>query len=318
MQDLFAETFDANVAAIENALAANQPADADNTDAAVTQRPATQTGRKSLPAHLPRVEIVHEPDTRTCGECGGQRQQIEADVREILNVIPAKFFVERHIYPKYACRACQTLIMAPAMPNVIDGGLAAPRLLAWVGVSKHTDHLPLYRIAQIAERQGVKLSRSTPAQWIGRLGVALQPLVDCLTERLLQATSLHADETPVGQLNPANGSGTAKAIDYSLKRWAALSRYAETGHLPLDNNPVENAIRSIALGRKNWLFAGSERAGKRAAAIQSLLATAKLNHLDPYAWLKDIFDKLPTWPNSRIDELLPLRGHHTQKSELNQ
>ena len=106
----------------------------------------------------------------------------------------------------------------------------------------------------------------------------------------------------------AQGSATARAIDYSLKRWEALVRYATRGDLPIDNNPVENAIRPIALGRKNWLFTGSERAGKRAAAIQSLLATAKLNEMDPAAWLKDTLDKLPTWPNSRIDELLPLRA----------
>lgn len=105
----------------------------------------------------------------------------------------------------------------------------------------------------------------------------------------------------------ANGGGTAKALDYSIKRWPALMRYADSGVLPVDNNPVENAIRPIAIGRKNWLFAGSERAGKRAAAIQSLLGTAKLNGLDPHAWLRDTLEKLPVWPNSRIDELLPLR-----------
>ncbi len=70
--------------------------------------------------------------------------------------------------------------------------------------------------------------------------------------------------------------------------------------------PVENCIRPIALGKKNWLFVGSERAGKRAAAIQTLLGTAKLNGLNPTEWLKDTLEKLPTWPNSRIDELLPL------------
>ena len=75
--------------------------------------------------------------------------------------------------------------------------------------------------------------------------------------------------------------------------------------MPIDNNPVENTIRPIALGKKNWLFAGSERAGQRAAAIQTLLGTAKLNGIDPAAWLRDALEKLPTWPNSRIDELLP-------------
>ena len=77
-------------------------------------------------------------------------------------------------------------------------------------------------------------------------------------------------------------------------------------HLPIDNNRIENAIRPIAIGKKNWLHSGSELAGIRAAVIQTLLGTAKLNDLDPFAWLKDTLEKLPTWPNSRLDELLPL------------
>ncbi|WP_286011453.1 IS66 family transposase [Methylovulum psychrotolerans] len=91
----------------------------------------------------------------------------------------------------------------------------------------------------------------------------------------------------------APGGASAKALDYTLKRWPALVRYAETGHLPIDNNPVENCIRPIALGKKNWLFAGSERAGQRAAAIQTLLGTAKLNGLNPAAWLKETLDIFP-------------------------
>jgi hypothetical protein len=109
------------------------------------------------------------------------------------------------------------------------------------------------------------------------------------------------------RLGVAEGSALASAIDYSLKRWPALSRYASAGHLPIDNNPVENDIRPVAIGKKNWLFVGSERAGARAAAIQSLLYTAKLNGLDPAAWLRDTLEKLPTCPNSQIDSLLPLR-----------
>lgn len=118
--------------------------------------------------------------------------------------------------------------------------------------------------------------------------------------------ALH-DWLGVTRLSAADGSGLARAIDYTLKRWPAILRYADSGHLPIDNNSVENAIRPIALGRRNWLFAGSAHAGQRAAAIQSLLATAKLNGLEPYAWLKETLKKLPAWPNSRIDELLPLR-----------
>lgn len=84
-----------------------------------------------------------------------------------------RFFVHRHIRPQYACRACESVTAAPVPPAVIDGGLAAPDLLAWVAVSKYADHLPLYRIEKIAQRQGVGLARSTLAEWVGKTGVAL-------------------------------------------------------------------------------------------------------------------------------------------------
>ena len=106
----------------------------------------------------------------------------------------------------------------------------------------------------------------------------------------------------------AEGGALSGAIDYSLQRWPAILRYAGSGNLPIDNNLIENSIRPIAIGKKNWLFAGSERAGKRAAAIQTLLATAKANGIEPFVWLKDTLEKLPTFPNHRLDELLPLRG----------
>jgi hypothetical protein len=102
-------------------------------------------------------------------------------------------------------------------------------------------------------------------------------------------------------------SPTARAIDYSLKRWRGLSQFLHDGAVPIDNNHIENLIRPITLGRNNWLFAGSERAGKRAAAIQSLLQSAKLNGLDPHAWLKDVLQRLPTHRASAIEELLPHR-----------
>jgi len=104
-----------------------------------------------------------------------------------------------------------------------------------------------------------------------------------------------------------DGSATAKAIDYSLNRWAALTRYIDDADLPIDNNWVENQIRPIALGRNNWLFAGSLRAGKRAAAIMSLVHSARLNGHDPYVYLRDVLERLPTQPASRVDNLLPHR-----------
>ena len=441
-RSLFEDDLDQDLAAISAEL---EPALPETTP----RKSRPRAGRQPLPDHLERVEIRHEPERCTCGQCQSRLTQIGEDVSEQLDIEPSRFFVIRHIRPQYACRQCETITAAPVSPAVIDGGMAAPGLLAWVAISKYLDHLPLYRLEQIAARQQVSLPRSNLSEWMGRIGVALQPLADRLSERLRQQNSLHADETPVQQLDPgqgktkraylwayrsndlsggppmvvfdyqtsrsgahagrflqgwrgalmvddysgykalfgdgiielgcwaharrkffdlqaagnhpvatealqriaalyaveaqitslpvderamrraehskplledlrcwlierrtsaANGGALAKAIDYTLRRWEALARYADSGSLPIDNNPVENAIRPIALGKKNWLFAGSERAGKRAAAIQSLLITAKLNGLEPAAWLKDTLEKLPVWPNSRIDELLPLRS----------
>lgn len=460
--ELFQETLASDIAAVETKLA--QMAQEAQTEPATIEpaaqpaAPRARAGRQPLPEHLPRIEHLHEPDACTCGQCGSALVKIGEDITEQLDVEPARFFVHRHIRPQYACRPCETITAAPIPPAVIDGGLAAVGLFVWVVTHKYLDHLPLYRLEQMAARSGVALSRSTMAEWIGRIGVSLQPLVDRLGALLLERSVLHADETPVAQLDPgsgktrraylwayrsntldtgppivvfdyqpsragknvrnflqswqgclmvddysgyknlfahgvtelgcfaharrkffdlnaasghqphpiaqealariaalyaieargremsveartqlrqaeavpllasmhawllqtrvtvANGSGTAKAIDYSLKRWSALSRYAQDGCLPIDNNPVENSIRPIAIGKKNWLFTGSERAGQRAAAIQSLLETAKLNGLDPVAWLHETLTRLPTCPNSQIDSLLPLR--ETVISEL--
>jgi transposase len=104
-----------------------------------------------------------------------------------------------------------------------------------------------------------------------------------------------------------DGSATAKAIEYNLGRWSALTRYLDDGDLPIDNNHVENRIRPVAIGRANWLFAGSLRAGQRAAVIMSLIQSAKLNGHDPYRYLKDVLERLPTQPASRLEELLPYR-----------
>jgi transposase len=100
-------------------------------------------------------------------------------------------------------------------------------------------------------------------------------------------------------------AGLAKVLNYSSKRWDSLVRYSDDGVSPIDNKPVENAIRPIDIGKKNWLFTGSEQSGHRSAAIQTLLGTCKLNGIEPLLWLSDTLEKLPTWPNSQIDELLP-------------
>jgi transposase len=108
-----------------------------------------------------------------------------------------------------------------------------------------------------------------------------------------------------------DGSATARTIDYSLNRWQALTRFVGDGTLPIDNNWVENQIRPIALGRNNWLFAGSLRAGKRAAAVMSLIHSARLNGQDPYAYMRDVLERLPMQPASWIGDLLPHRWSPT-------
>jgi transposase len=146
--------------------------------------PRSRAGRQALPEHLQRVEVRHEPESCTCSACQANLIKIGEDVSEQLDIEPARFFVIRHIRPQYACRQCETVTAAAVAPAVIDGSLAAPGLLTWVAISKYMDHLPLYRLEQIAARQQVTLSRSTMSEWIGRMGFALQPLADRLMELL--------------------------------------------------------------------------------------------------------------------------------------
>ena len=104
---------------------------------------------------------------------------------------------------------------------------------------------------------------------------------------------------------------TAKAMDYMLKRWTAFTRFLDDGRICLTNNAAERTLRGIALGRKAWLFAGSDRGGERAAAIYSLIGTAKLNDIDPQAWLADVLCRIAEHPAARLDELLPWHWKRT-------
>lgn len=454
-RELFDEAMAADIAALESELEAlREPAKP-------AARSAPRPARRPLPPELPRIETIHEPASCDCATCGAALVKIGEHVSEKLDVEPMTFFVRRDVHPQYACRRCETIVAEPVAPAILDRGVAAPGLLAQVAIQKYTDHLPLHRQEAIFARAGITLSRTTLAEWIGAVGVALQPLVDVLRTRLLQSPVLHADETPVAQLDPGAGktrraylfayaghgwpsaasaggagaarcpgaqpivlfdycasragrhaaaflgtwrgalmvddyssykalfaagvtelacwaharrtfvdahkasgsplakeaidrigelyvieaklrdlddatrlrerrkhlaprldtfkrwldelqpkvlgnSGLSRAIHYTLRRWGALVRVLDEGAWPIDNNPVENAIRPVAVGRKNWLFAGSESAGRRAAAIMSLLATAKANGLEPHAWLTDTLTRLPTTKDRDIDSLLPL------------
>jgi transposase len=402
--------------------------------------------RRALPESLPREEVFHDLASKTCPDCGQGLEHIGEDVSEQLDIIPARFFVRRHVRPKYCCRHCQSLHTAALPAQPIDKGIAAPGLIAHVAIGKYLDHLPLYRQESIFTRMGMPIPRSTMAGWFGELEVLMEPLVGRLIEKITAERLLHTDETPVPVLDPGAGktatgylwayrtgpwsalqavaydfamsraaqapkaflapftgtllvdgyagynevlarpgmieagclaharryfhevfeatrspiaqhalvefgklyaiereikhlspearalerrfraapildqfkqwldtthanappkSAIAKALAYSINRWTALIRYLDDGWLNIDNNPVENAIRGIALGRKNWLFAGSEAGGRRAALFYTLIETAKLNDIDPHAYLVDVLTKLPTAKAKDLDALLP-------------
>jgi transposase len=414
----------------------------------VPKAPSVKPVRRALPAHLPREEIVHATPC-TCPTCGGALRRLGEDVSEMIEYVPGRYQVIRHVRPKLSCGQCQTIVQAAAPSRPIARGLAGPAFLAHVLVSKYADHLPLYRQSQIYAREGIELERSTLADWVGGASGLFEPLVNALGRYVMGAKKLHADDTPVPVLCPGRGSTKqgrlwtyvrddkpagsteppavffryspdrkgerpqahlrsftgvlqadayagfdrlygeriqeaacwahvrrkfydiqvahaspiaaealdrigrlygieteirgrsvneralvrqaragpelealhtwlhttlttvskkselAVAIRYALSRWAALTRYRDDGRLEIDNNTAERALRAVALGRKNWLFAGSDDGGERAAAIYSLLGTAKLNDLNPESYLRHVLERIAGHPINRIEELLP-------------
>jgi len=196
-KSLIEETIDADLAALAREIEQHTP------EKKVLQDKQSAK-REKLPAHLPRREIRHEPESTTCG-CGCAMKRIGEDVAEKLDYQPGVFTVERHIRGKWVCAQCETLVQAPLAPHIIDKGIPTTGLLAQVLVAKFLDHLPLYRQEAIFERAGLAIARSTLAQWVGECGAQLQPLVDALTAELLKHDVLHADETPVAMLKPGNG-----------------------------------------------------------------------------------------------------------------
>ena len=202
-RQLFEETLAADQADLEAQLAALQAASKDSGD---TTDPNTrrQPKRQALPDHLKRVEHHHEPQNTTCG-CGQAMVRIGEDVSERLDIIPAQFFVHRHIRGKWACKCCQTLVQEPVEPHVIDKGMPTAGLVAHTTVSRFVDHIPYYRQEQINARSGIHTPRSTLASWSGQAGAALVPLYEAHRAYVLSCAVVHADETPVAMLDPGAG-----------------------------------------------------------------------------------------------------------------
>lgn len=456
---LFAETLAEDEADLQAQLAALQ-AKLPETPTVPKDAPR-RPRRQALPEHLQRVEHRHEPADTHCPNagCGAPMQRVGEDVSEKLDIIPAQFFVHRHIYGKWACRCCEQLVQEPVEPDVVDGGIPASGLVAHTLISRFADHLPYYRQEAINARGGVHTPRSTLAAWAGAGGAALEPLYTAHKRFVLSAVVLHADETPIPLLDPGRGKtkkayvwayarsvldgppgviyefcagrgaqfpvaflggrpppyaepawcGTlvcdqfsgydpvlaavagrhaagcaaharrkfeeltprnagaspvaleamhrwariyhvegqfagmtaedrhdgrqrlskplwdelhawlqlerarvaggavGQAIDYSLNHWTDLTLHLSDGRVPIDNNHLEQQIKPWKLGAKNWLFVGSELAGQRAAVVMSLVQSAKLNKIDPWAYLRDVLARIHSHPASRIDDLLPHR-----------
>jgi transposase len=425
---------------------------AEVVDVPKRQRPETRrsTGRKSLPEYLPREDVVHQPDAQCCPQCGGALNNLGEDIAEQLDYVPGHWRVVRHRRPKLACTCCDCIVQAAAPSRPIARGMPGPGLLAHVLVAKFCDHLPLYRQSAIYARDGVELSRSTLADWVGQCSALLRPLVEVIRQYVMSASKIHADDTPVPVLEPGNGktrtgrlwtyvrddrpagssdppavwfaysptragefpqahlkdfsgtlqadafagynaiydngrvreagcmaharrkfhdlyvtrknevntealrrigelygveatirgkppnerrrvrqevvrplldafeawlrttlgtvsqkSETAKAINYALNQWAALTLYVDDGTVEIDNNAAERALRAVALGRKNYLHFGSDSGGERGAAIYTLVATAKLSGLDPEAYLRYVIARISEHPVNRVGDLLP-------------
>lgn len=447
-------------AASEDAAKAETAAGKDKSPGSTGTSPRHQPARAPLPEHLPRERVV-VPAPTACPCCGGRLSKLGEDVTETLEVVPRQWKVIQTVREKFSCRSCETITQPPAPFHPIARGRAGPQLLAMILVAKFGQHLPLNRLSETYAREGIELSVSTIADWVGACTAGLAPLMALIDAHVLAGARLHGDDTTVpvlakgqtitgrvwtyvrddrpfaGPAPPAamfrysrdrtaghpqrhlagysgilqadayagfnelyaagrkpgpiteaacwahgrrklfklaevaraplaaeavrridaifaaeraiNGlpaeqrlavrqqqiaplvadlerwmrgqrarmsrhAEVAKAMDYMLTRWDAFSRFLTDGRICLTNNAAERELRGVALGRKAWMFAGSDRGGERAAAMFSLIATAKLNDVDPRAWLADVLARIAEHPVSRLHELLPWHWKAAQAS----
>ena len=428
---------------LEQSIAENQAeqdAAQNARDPGARRKPAARN-HGSLPAHLPRYEVVIDDAPEACPCCGSKLHVIGEASSEQLDIVPAQLRVRVTRRPRYACRACeQAVVVAEAPARPIDGGMPTEALIIHVLISKYCDFLPLYRQSQILARQGMALDRSTLCNWVGTACWWLAPLYDLLVSTVLASPKVFADDTPLPVLDPGRGrtktgrlwcyavddrpwcgpshpaaayvysedrrgirpaahlaqfrgilqvdgydgfkrlagdradhsvqlafcwvhmrrafhhfyvstkspiaadllarvaslyaieaeirghpaehrrqvrqarsrpivealhawlqaqlprlphaSDLAKAMRYALKHWPGLVAFLDDGRIEMDTNVVERAIRPNTLNRKNALFAGSDGGARHWAIAMTLIQTAKLNDVDPMAWLTDVLERV--------------------------
>ncbi|RVG92019.1 IS66-like element ISRm14 family transposase [Sinorhizobium meliloti] len=450
LETAIAET-QARIAAVEKKIEASA-SDPDKV------APRKERKARALPEHLPRVERVIEPESIVC-PCGcGNMVRIGEDRTERLDRIPARYEVIVTIRPKYACPKGRTgVVQARAPAHLLEGSWPTEALLAEIAVSKHSEHMPLNRQAEVMARHGVPIDRTVLADWMGRTGAAIAPVVDHLAKRLLwESTRLYVDETTAPVLDPGRGktktgylwavlrddrgwngsapsgvvfhyrpgrkgeyaaeildgfngtiqvdayggyshlatldrvggdplklafcwahgrrklikatpksgspivdealvriaalykiedsirgsdpehrravrqdlslplveefftwlaaqakrvsrkSDLGKALAYMLTRQDGFRLFLDDGHLDIDSNLVENAIRRPAMNRRNALFAGHDEGGRNWARFASLIGTCKMNGIEPYAYLCNLFNRLANGHLAKdIDALMP-------------
>lgn len=423
----------------------------DELPAAPVGRTACKPGdRVPLPAHFPRQTVDHQPGPYS-GGCNGPSVQIDEAVTEVLDYVPARFRVIRHVRPRLACRSCEQIRQAPAADLPLPKVMASSALLAHLVVSRFVDHQPWHRQSVIFRHVGLHIDRDVMSRWARKLAWLLAPLGERLFAYIRGAAKIHGDDTPVTLLGNGDGSRTghfwvylrddrsmsppavafrfsadgggaytvehlagyqgylqadgfagynalyrnprtkaprdvvevgcwsharrkftdildkspspiaaeavvriaelfaigrdikgappderrrirqikavpklealrvwletqnrglssdsnlARACRYPLNRWHAMIRYCDDGRLEISNNLVENALRGVALGRRNWMFVGSMKGGEAAALFYSLAGTCRLNGVEPEAWFTDVIERIGNHPIHRIDDCL--------------
>ena len=244
----------------------------------------TPRDKPRFPTHLERVEEVVEPEIPSAFE-GQERVKIGQDESIRLDVVRARFRLIVTIRPKYAFKEPAAILQAPAPEHIVEAGLPTEALLAQVAVSKYADGLPLYRQEAIYARDGVELSRSLMAQWMGAVGFHFEPLAAFVLARIREGERIFADETtlptldpgPFGRLRGQDQDGLALGL--CARRHALWRRRAADGRLPVRGQPVgrlrgapsRRLQRHPAMRRLFWISQARERSARQRAAARRML-----------------------------------------------